>query len=350
MKAVILYENPDWLPPLVEALRAEAIPFEARFVHRSCFSLAEKPEAAVYINRMSASSDTRGHGESLVLARHIIDWVEAAGLPVVNGSGALALEVSKVKQYAELARAGFHVPETRVVVGGRSELVQAGNDPTLPFPCVYKYNRGGKGTGVVLLRTREEFLKFASEADIPAGSPDFTHLLQRYITPGRGSYITRAEFVDGKFLYAIEADTSRGFELCPADGCDVGSATGNARPLGASAQGAVCAVDARTDTPAPPGHQALFRLCEAPPAHLIAALESFVRAQGLRIAGIEFIEDAQGTPYVYDINCNTNYSPTVEMRHGLSGMRAVARMVGRLITETSWAESKAQERGARGAP
>jgi hypothetical protein len=27
--------------------------------------------------------------------------------------------------------------------------------------------------------------------------------------------ITRAEFVGGKFIYAVEVDTSGGFELCP---------------------------------------------------------------------------------------------------------------------------------------
>ena len=34
--------------------------------------------------------------------------------------------------------------------------------------------------------------------------------------------ITRAEFVGGRFLYAVEVDTSSGFELCPADACTVG--------------------------------------------------------------------------------------------------------------------------------
>ena len=36
--------------------------------------------------------------------------------------------------------------------------------------------------------------------------------------------ITRAEFIGGQFIYAVEVDTSDGFELCPADACAVGEA------------------------------------------------------------------------------------------------------------------------------
>jgi glutathione synthase/RimK-type ligase-like ATP-grasp enzyme len=197
MKAVILYENPDWLPPFANALRDEGIPFEPRFVHKGAFALHEPPEPAVYVNRMSASSDTRGHGEGLVLASHILQWVEGYGLPVVNGSNALSLEVSKVRQYSALARAGISVPETRVVVGGRKELLVAAQEPELRFPCVYKYNRGGKGAGVVLLRTRLEFERFVNDSGIPEASPDGTHLIQRYVAPGRGLCHHQCDRSDG---------------------------------------------------------------------------------------------------------------------------------------------------------
>ena len=31
------------------------------------------------------------------------------------------------------------------------------------------------------------------------------------------------EFVNGKFLYAVEVDTRDGFELCPAEACELDS-------------------------------------------------------------------------------------------------------------------------------
>ena len=56
--------------------------------------------------------------------------------------------------------------------------------------------------------------------------------MQEYIKP-KTSTIVRTEFVDSKFLYAVQVDTSKGFELCPADECNLeeeycpANATGN---------------------------------------------------------------------------------------------------------------------------
>ena len=45
-------------------------------------------------------------------------------------------------------------------------------------------------------------------------------LVQEYVAAPE-PFITRAEFVGGRFLYALRVDTSEGFELCPADICTV---------------------------------------------------------------------------------------------------------------------------------
>ena len=47
-------------------------------------------------------------------------------------------------------------------------------------------------------------------------SVDGVTLLQEYISSDP-KVITRVEFVNGKFLYAVQVDASDGFELCPAD-------------------------------------------------------------------------------------------------------------------------------------
>ncbi len=52
-----------------------------------------------------------------------------------------------------------------------------------------------------------------------------------------------------------------------------------------------------------------------------------MRDYELDVAGVEFVEDAEGRRYVYDINGTTNYNAGVEAKHGLSGMAAIARMV-----------------------
>ena len=48
-------------------------------------------------------------------------------------------------------------------------------------------------------------------------------LIQEYIQ-SPDSYITRAEFIGGKYLYAVRVDTSKDSSLCPADACQIGDA------------------------------------------------------------------------------------------------------------------------------
>ena len=50
---------------------------------------------------------------------------------------------------------------------------------------------------------------------------------------------------------------------------------------------------------------------------------------GISLAGIEFVTDAQGQRYTYDINGTTNYNSDVELQAGVEGMTFLARMVAR---------------------
>jgi hypothetical protein len=57
----------------------------------------------------------------------------------------------------------------------------------------------------------------------------------------------------------------------------------------------------------------------------------FLRATGTEIAGIEYIETADGRVVTYDVNTNTNYNPDVEAQAERSGPREIARYLGRLL-------------------
>ena len=63
-------------------------------------------------------------------------------------------------------------------------------------------------------------------------------------------------------------------------------------------------------------------------AGLKGRYEAFLAANGIEVAGIEFIRDADGTIYTYDVNTNTNYNPEAEARAGRSAMTALARFLG----------------------
>jgi glutathione synthase/RimK-type ligase-like ATP-grasp enzyme len=306
MQAYILYENPDWMPPLRRELEQAGVPYEEWMVHTGCLDLSQEPPEGVFLNRMSPSSHTREHRESVDFMRQLLAWLESYGRRVINGSRALELEVSKVQQYTALRRAGLRTPHTLVVSGGPAHLHAAAR--RLPVPFITKHNRGGKGLGVHLFRTLDAFAAYVESADFDAPVDHLT-LLQEYIESPE-PYITRVEIVDGEFLYAIRSDTSQGFQLCPAERCDTGEAFCPASPSTGD-------------------RQQLFSLRRGFDDPIIEQYIAFMSANAIDLAGIEFIEDGDGNKVTYDVNGTTNYSPAVEADHGLNGMAAVARLLGR---------------------
>jgi len=153
----------------------------------------------------------------------------------------------------------------------------------------------------------------ATDLDGPAFEEpvDGITLVQRYIK-APAPFITRVEFVGGQFLYAVQVDTSEGFELCPADACRVDAADASG----------VCPAQA-------PGDK--FRILRDFNHPLLPRWQAFLAANDIGIAGIEFIVDEAGRPFTYDINTNTNYNPDAEAKDGRSGMRAVAGYLGGLL-------------------
>jgi hypothetical protein len=112
-------------------------------------------------------------------------------------------------------------------------------------------------------------------------------------------------------MYAVEVDTSDGFELCPADVCAVGDAFCPAGP------------GAKPDLP-----RAKFTIVDDIDPSLKDRYEAFLAANDIEVAGIEFIRDADGGVYTYDVNTNTNYNPDAERVAGRSAMAALARFLG----------------------
>jgi hypothetical protein len=290
----VLHENAAWLPPLAQAFDQRRLPWTQWFLDAGTFDLAAPPPDGVFYNRMSASSHTRDHRYAAELTAAVLAWLTRWGRRVVNGSGALDLEISKARQYAALETHGIATPRT-VLVAGRDRIVAAAQRHFPGQPVILKPNRGGKGLGVRLFHSDESLAGHLSSNDYE--SPvDGLHLLQEYVRASR-PFITRAEFVGGRFLYAVEVDTSEGFELCPADACAVGDAS---CPVGEAPR-------------------EKFTIIDGIPDALRARLERFLAASGVEVAGIEFITDAEGRTLVYDVNTNTNYNPDAETRAARAG-------------------------------
>jgi hypothetical protein len=251
---------------------------------------------------MSASSHTRGHLHAKEHTRSILSWLEGHGRTVINGRRVLELEVSKVDQHAALRAAGFDVPRTFAVVGDLTRASEVAR--RLPTPFISKDNQGGKGLGVRRFDSHEAFDTYLANDMVPP--VDATLLLQEFLEAAEPR-ITRVEVVGGEFLYALSADTSAGFELCPAD---------------------VCAID-EAFCPADGG--ARFRLRRDFDARDAAPWVDFARRWGISIGGFEFIETRDGRRVTYDVNTNTNYNTDVEAEAGRSGPTEIARFLGGLL-------------------
>ena len=299
--ANVIYENPDWIPPLRDALEREG--FRVCLVHLNGGSIdpAIRPPDGVWINRVSPSSHTRGHVHTVELARQLLYWLESQGCRVVNGSSAFELEMSKLRQDLVLRRHGIRTPRTVLAVG-REHLLGAA--ATFSGPFITKHDQGGKGLGIQLFRDATELERHIDGAGFDAG-PGARTILQEYIAAPE-PFITRVEIVGGRFLFAMRSSTAQGFELCPSDVCN----------------------------PTPRGHNGAAGLFSASPVTaddpLVRQYERLCQAEGIEIAGIEFVEDARGSRFTYDINGTTNYNQALGARLGVDGMGEVARHVRRV--------------------
>jgi hypothetical protein len=299
----VIHENAIWLEPLAAALCRQGLPWREWFLDRGVFDLSRPPPQGIFYNRMSASSHTRDHRYAAELTVAVLAWLERHGRRVVNGSRALDLEISKARQYAALEAAGIRTPDT-VLVAGKELLVEAVRRNFADAPFILKPNRGGKGLGVKLFHSADALGDYLGSSDYEP-PVDGLNLLQQYVR-APVPLITRTEFVGGRFVYAVEVDTSNGFELCPADVCSAGDS--------------FCPASEET--------RARFTIIDDIDPGLKRRYEAFLAANDIAVAGIEFIIDNDGTIYTYDVNTNTNYNPDAEARAGRSGMATLARFLG----------------------
>lgn len=295
MKIHVLHENAAWTAPLFAELKARGLPYEDWHLDAGLIEPRATPPEGVFYNRMSASSHTRDHRFAPELTAHVLAWLEAHGRGVVNGSGAIRLEVSKLAQYAALEAHGIATPRTVGAVGREQVLRAASGFGQSPF--ILKPNRGGAGAGVQVVRDADEL---AAILDDPAtvAPLDGTWLIQEYVEAAEPA-ITRCEFIGGRFHYAVRVNTSGGFELCPADACDL------------------------------PDGRERFEILADFDDPVLERYRAFAAASGIDVTGIEFIRARDGRVLTYDVNTNTNYNSRAEAKAGVQpGMARLAEYLG----------------------
>lgn len=298
----IIYENPDWLPFFEEALAEVKIPYRLAFIEELAFDSNTPPGDIVYLNRISPSSHTRGHSKTFERGKRYLEYLAIHRRRVLNGINSFHYEISKQKQFLLLDQLKIRYPKT---IFGKDLRELFGRAKGLRFPLLTKHNCSGKGLGIELFQdlvTLRDYL--FSDHFIP--SPDGILMLQEYIAP-KGDRITRVEITGGKLVYAFHSSTAQGFELCPADACQA------KRPQLAPA---VCETG-----------PSLFQYIPDFEHPLVASYIRLCEAGNFDLAGIEFLEDQNGTAYTYDINGTTNYSSVVERASGGKAKRAFQELV-----------------------
>ena len=302
-KIYVLHENDEWVEPLRKELQAINAPFEEWHLGKRNVDHLDKPPYGIFYNRMSASSHTRGHRYAPEHTADVLNWLEKNKRRVINNSRALSLEISKSLQYKELEGFGIKTPKT-IYCSNKESILKSANVFTKPF--ITKHNRGGKGLGVKLFNNKKELDSYVSSRNFEPSIDGIT-LLQDYID-ANPKVIKRVEFVNSKFLYTVDVDASDGFELCPACPEDQ-----NDIPQQQIA-GEFCPTTGNK-----------FKIIKNYEMNeLIKKYENFIAANGIEIAGIEYITDKKGEIYTYDVNTNTNYNSQAEKASEIKGMKSIA--------------------------
>ena len=297
-KIYVIHENDEWLIPLRESLKKINAPYEEWHMNKVKFDYKKTPPEGIFYNRMSASSHSRGHRYAPENTKNLLSWLEEKNKRIINNSRALELEISKKEQYIELKKFDIKFPTT-YYANNKKEIIEKSKNFNKPF--ITKHNRGGKGLGVKYFENTFDLEKYIN--DNFEDSIDGITLLQEYITSDP-QVITRVEFVNGKFLYAVQVDASDGFELCPADSCNV--------------EGEFCPTN-------PDGNK--FMIIKDYKNIEIKKYENLLKSNGIEIAGIEYIKGKDGSHYTYDINTNTNYNPIAEEKIKDKGMDSIANFL-----------------------
>ncbi|MBM7663070.1 hypothetical protein JOC85_003896 [Bacillus mesophilus] len=308
-KIYVIHENDEWTIHLTRRLDELGLPYEVWHMADGFVDLNEAPPEGIFYSRMSASSHTRGHRYAPEHTTGVLAWLERHGRKVFNGSRALQLELSKVLQYMALNQAGIRTPRT-IAATGKEQIIEAAKK-FKGQKIITKHNRAGKGLGVQLF-DHEDAVRHYVLSDQFEEPIDGITLVQEYIQ-STDSSITRCEFVGGKFQYAVRVDTSEGFELCPAEACQIGDL--------------FCPVGEQIET------KPMFEVIEGFNEPMIELYEQFLAENQIHVAGIEFIRNSAGEIFTYDVNTNTNYNPEAEEKAGKFGMLQLAQFLGKELEQ-----------------
>ena len=299
---VVLFEHNEWQKPLFAALERRGVRFASFDLKRGVFDPDEAPQAPVYFNQASPSAYARGNARAVPLALSLMRSLELAGGRVLNGSRAFALELSKSAQAALMKGLGIAHPKTLAFNDVEAVIAKWRHG----WPTLLKPEQGGSGARMYLLNSPDELRRLLIEKP-DLWFPDNLLLLQEYfeVDPARG--IVRMELLGGELLYAMRVVSHGVFNLCPSEACNP-----------ASGQAAVCEIPETK-----PLRPVEFYPYPEAPARAIEAGKAIMKAGGLDVCGIEYLEASDGRLIFYDVNANSNLRAPIARAFGFDPFEKV---------------------------
>jgi glutathione synthase/RimK-type ligase-like ATP-grasp enzyme len=299
---VVLFEHPEWQKPLWAALERRGIHYAALDLKRAAFNPDAAPQSPLYFNQASPSAYVRGHARAVPLALSLMRALELSGARVLNGARAFLLEISKSAQTALLQSLGIPHPCALAFNDVDAALEQW----TVGWPALLKPEQGGSGARMFLLDSPDALRRLLR--DQPSlWLPDNLLLLQEYFPVDAARGIVRMEFLGGSLLYAMRVVSHGAFNLCPSEVCNPQDGAGSH-----------CAVPAE----APPRPVEFYPYPEVPAA-AVAMGEKIMRAGGLDVGGIEYLEAPGGRLIFYDVNANSNLRAPIGQTFGFDPFERV---------------------------
>jgi glutathione synthase/RimK-type ligase-like ATP-grasp enzyme len=297
---VVLYEHPKWQRPLFAALEARGVDFVAVNLSKGVVSSSDIPRARVIYNQASPSAYVRGNTRAVPFCLTLLEMAEVDGVSLVNGPAAFRFELNKAVQSRVLSRAGIDTPKT-LAFNDTDHLAARAHE--IGFPAMLKPNQGGSGARMHLVHSVEDVR--ARMAEDSAWAPDHVMLLQEYLP--HGDTTVRMEFVGGEFLYAMKVRSSGdSFNLCPSEVC---IPVRRRQANGAPAPGVPDRVE--------------FDAFPDVPAEAVEIGKQICKLGQLDVAGIEYLETADGRRVFYDINANSNLRRPVAIEMGIEPFEKV---------------------------
>lgn len=83
----------------------------------------------------------------------------------------------------------------------------------------------------------------------------------------------------------------------------------------------------------PKEQRAKFEIVENNETKLLENYAAFLKNSGIDVAGIEFIRNANGEIFTYDVNTNTNYNSDAEAKEGKYAMLQLAKFLGQELNK-----------------